>query len=395
MGYYTSIQDWIAFPDPLANPYYPFGDAYNLPYDISLKLWNIVGGAIAWLIDLLFPGNAVSEWLVCDMTANFFALVIFMLIVFMVVFIAVLVVLWEERKVLGRAMDRRGTMVGMMGFLQCVADGFKIFMKDNIYSKRVDGMTYWWTLSLIIGTSVLIACMVPLSDRWFVVDYECGLLIVMGLFALAPFFILVSGWSQNNKYSLIGGLRAAEMMISYEIPMLIIIATVALQAGTLNINGIVEAQYGTLPYFIPQAVGFVTFFICAIAESERAPFDLAEAESELVEGWQTEYAGMKWGLIMLADYLRGFCACGMIVILFLGGWNLPGVHLTEWESWLPVPELTFLLKGFLVFFIMVIIRCATPRVRTDTILNLGWKVFLPLAILNLVIVVTYKAGGIF
>lgn len=395
MGYYTSIQDWIAFPDPLANPYYPFGDAYNLPYDISLKLWNIVGGAIAWLIDLLFPGNAVSEWLVCDMTANFFALVIFMLIVFMVVFIAVLVVLWEERKVLGRAMDRRGTMVGMMGFLQCVADGFKTFMKDNIYSKRVDGMTYWWTLSLIIGTSVLIACMVPLSDRWFVVDYECGLLIVMGLFALAPFFILVSGWSQNNKYSLIGGLRAAEMMISYEIPMLIIIATVALQAGTLNINGIVEAQYGTLPYFIPQAVGFVTFFICAIAESERAPFDLAEAESELVEGWQTEYAGMKWGLIMLADYLRGFCACGMIVILFLGGWNLPGLHLTEWESWLPVPELTFLLKGFLVFFIMVIIRCATPRVRTDTILNLGWKVFLPLAILNLVIVVTYKAGGIF
>lgn len=395
MGYYTSIQDWIAFPDPLANPYYPFGDAYNLPYDISLKLWNIVGGAIAWLIDLLFPGNAVSEWLVCDMTANFFALVIFMLIVFMVVFIAVLVVLWEERKVLGRAMDRRGTMVGMMGFLQCVADGFKTFMKDNIYSKRVDGMTYWWTLSLIIGTSVLIACMVPLSDRWFVVDYECGLLIVMGLFALAPFFILVSGWSQNNKYSLIGGLRAAEMMISYEIPMLIIIATVALQAGTLNINGIVEAQYGTLPYFIPQAVGFVTFFIYAIAESERAPFDLAEAESELVEGWQTEYAGMKWGLIMLADYLRGFCACGMIVILFLGGWNLPGVHLTEWESWLPVPELTFLLKGFLVFFIMVIIRCATPRVRTDTILNLGWKVFLPLAILNLVIVVTYKAGGIF
>ncbi|MBO5600961.1 MAG: NADH-quinone oxidoreductase subunit H [Candidatus Methanomethylophilus sp.] len=414
---YTSIIDWITgvysqhgWADPIqANPYYPFGDAYNLPYDIGMKLWNIIGGAIAWLLDLLFPGNDVSTWLVCDMTNNIFALVLFMVLVFAVVFVACLISLWEERKVLGRGMDRRGTMIGMWGFLQCVADGLKTFMKDNVFSKKVDGMTYWWTVALIIGTSVLIDCMVPLSPRWFVVNYDAGLLIIMGLYALAPFFILVSGWSQNNKYSLIGGIRAAEMMISYEVPLLIIIATAALLAGSLNINDIVMAQTKHFWYVIPMFVGFVTFMICATAESERAPFDLAEAESELVEGWQTEYGGMKWGLIMLADYLRGACSCGIIVLLFFGGWNLPFMEWTYFLGdgiasfhqtfmwWFPAPELTFLLKAWLVFFVMIAIRLGTGRVRTDTILNLGWKVFMPLSILNLVIVLIFKLfiGGVF
>ncbi len=412
---YSSIIDWVTgaysqhgWADPLwANPYYPFGEGvYNLPYDIGMKLWNIIGGTIAWLLNLLFPGNDVSTWLVCDMTNNLLALVLFMLVIFIVAFVAVLVSLWEERKCLGRGMDRRGTMIGMWGFLQCVADGLKTFMKDNVYSKKVDNMTYWWTVALIIGTSVLIDCMVPLSTRWFVVDYDAGLLIIMGLYALAPFFILVSGWSQNNKYSLIGGIRAAEMMISYEVPMLIIIATAALLAGSLNINDIVMAQTEHFWYMIPMFVGFVTFVMCATAEAERAPFDLAEAESELVEGWQTEYGGMKWGLIMLADYLRGACSCGMIVLLFWGGWNLP---FTEWTYfvgegfhqnflwWFPAPELTFLLKAWFAFFLMIAIRLGVGRVRTDSILNLGWKVFMPLAIFNLVIVIVLKtfAGGVF
>ncbi|MDY7059948.1 MAG: complex I subunit 1 family protein [Methanomethylophilus alvi] len=392
---YTSLLDWISYPDPLANPYYPFGDVYNLPYDIALKLWDIIGGTLAWLINLIFPGNGVSEWLVCDMTSNFFALVLFMVIIFAVAFVAVLVSLWEERKVLGRGMDRRGTMIGMWGFLQCVADGFKTFMKDNISSTKVDKMGYWWTVALIIGTSVLIDCMIPLSHRWFVVDYGTGLLIIMALYALAPFFILVSGWAQNNKYSLIGGIRAAEMMMAYEVPILIVIATTCLLAGSFNINDIVNAQYDNVWFIIPEFIGFITFFMCATAESERAPFDLAEAESELVEGWQTEYAGMKWGLIMLADYLRGACSCGMIVILFFGGWTLPFIDLGSWTSWWPVPEAVFLLKAWFVFLLMIILRLAVARVRTDTILNLGWKVFMPLSIVNLVVVLLLKVGGIF
>lgn len=387
---YQSILDWINFSDPMSNPYYPFGDAYNLPYDISMKIWEILGGTIAWLINLIFPGNGVSGWLVCDMTANFFALVVFMILMFAVPFIGCLVSLWEERKILGRAMDRRGTMIGMWGFLQCVADGLKTFMKENVQSKAVDKMAFMWTCSLVIGVSVLLAIMVPLSGRWFVVDYGSGLLIIMALYALAPFFILVSGWAQNNKFTLIGGIRAAEMMLAYEIPILIIIATVALEAGTFNINGIVQAQYDTIPYFIPQFVGFITFLFCATAEAERAPFDLAEAESELVEGWQTEYSGMKWGLIMLADYLRGYVSCAMIVIMFFGGWNIPFIG--DWNNYMP--EFVFLLKAWFVFFLMILIRLGTARVRTDQILNLGWRVFMPLAVANLMIVLMLKVGGI-
>ena len=372
------LLDWINFgSDPMANAYYPF-DSYNLPFDIGYQLWEILGGTIAWLIDLIFPGNSVSTWLMCDAVSTLLALVVFMLLIFLVAFVSTLIVLWEERKCLGRMMDRRGTMVGMKGFLQCVADGLKTFQKENVVPAKVDKMTYMWTVSLVIGVSVLVLCMVPLSSRWFVVDYDTGLLIIMAFFALAPFFILVSGWAQNNKYSLIGGMRAAELMISYEVPMLILICTTALMAGSFNINDIVYAQADSVWYIVPQILGAITFFTCAVAE----------AEAELVEGWQTEYAGMKWGLVMLADYMRGSVSCSMFVILYLGGWTLPFIG----DG--PIPEIVFLLKAYVVFFFMSLIRAATGRVRTDQILNLGWKVFMPLSVFNLVIVLLLMTGGV-
>lgn len=386
---YTSILDFIDFfQDPMQNAYYPF-DTYNLAFDIGYKLWEIIGGLIAWLINLIFPGNCVSEWLMSEPVCVLLALIIFMLLIFIVAFVAVLISLWEERKLLGRMMDRRGTMVGMKGFLQCVADGLKTFMKENTAPKKVDSMTYWWTVSLVVGVSVLLACMIPLSQRWYVVDYDSGLLIIMALFALAPFFVLVSGWSQNNKYAMIGGMRAAELMISYEVPMLIMVATTALLAGSFNIGDIVYAQNDSVWYIIPQIIGAITFFVCATAESERVPFDIAEAETELVEGWQTEYAGMKWGLIMLGDYFRGAVACNMFVIMYLGGWTLPIIG----DSFLP--EIIFLLKGWLVFAGMVLFRAAMGRVRPDQIVNIGWKVFMPLSVLNLAVVLLLKVGGIF
>ena len=390
---YKSLTDWIDWNGVaghmMSNPYYPFGDAYNLPFDMAWKLWDILGGTIAWLINLIWAGNPISTWLMCDATMTLMSLVLFMLIIFIVVFVCTLLSLWMERKCLGRMMDRRGTMIGMKGFLQCVADGLKTFMKENTIPTKVDKMTYMWCVSLVIGVSVLVACMIPLSQRWFVVDYGSGLLIVMAFYALAPFFILVSGWAQNNKYSLIGGMRAAELMISYEVPMLIMIATTALLAGSVNIGDIVYAQNDTMWYIIPQFIGFITFFICATAESERAPFDIPEAEAELVEGWQTEYAGMKWGLIMLADYFRGYVSCAMVAIMYLGGWTLPFIG----DSFLP--EIIFLVKAWFVFFLMILVRCAWARVRTDQILNLGWKVFMPLSVFNLVIVVLLKVGGVF
>ncbi|MDR1405330.1 MAG: NADH-quinone oxidoreductase subunit H [Candidatus Methanoplasma sp.] len=388
---YSSILDWIQFGDVMSNPFYPY-QTYNLPFDIGYKLWEIIGGLIAWLINLIFPGNGVSTWLISPEVSNMFALVLFMVIIFAVAFVVTLISLWMERKVLGRIMDRRGTMVGLKGFMQCIADGLKTFMKENTIPKKVDKMTYMWTVSLIIGTSVLIACMVPLSPRWFVVNYGTGLLVIMALFALAPFFILVSGWAQNNKYSLIGGMRAAELMISYEVPMLIMIATTCLLAGSFNINDIVNMQSDTVWFFIPQIFGFITFIFCATAEAERVPFDIAEAEAELVEGWQTEYAGMKWGLIMLADYMRGYVSCAMVVIMYLGGWLIPFVS-EGVNGW--IPEIVFLLKVWFVFFIMIVLRGALARVRTDQIVNIGWKVFMPLSVVNFAVVLLLKVGGVF
>lgn len=390
---YKSLTDWIDWNgvagNMMSNPYYPFGGDYNLPFDMAWKLWDIIGGTIAWLINLIWDGNPISTWLMCDAMMTLMSLIIFMLLVFIVVFVCTLISLWMERKCLGRMMDRRGTMVGLKGFLQCVADGLKTFMKENTIPKKVDKMTYMWCVSLIVGVSVLVACMIPLSQRWFVVNYGSGLLIVMAFYALAPFFILVSGWAQNNKYSLIGGMRAAELMISYEVPMLIMIGTTALLAGSVNIGDIVNAQNDTMWYFIPQIIGFITFFFCATAEAERTPFDIAEAEAELVEGWQTEYAGMKWGLIMLADYFRGYVSCAMVAIMYLGGWTLPFIG----DSFMP--ELIFLAKAWFVFFLMILVRCALARVRTDQILNIGWKVFMPLSVINLVIAILLKTGGVF
>ena len=388
----SSMKDWMQYGDPMSNPYYPY-DTYNVVYDIGFEVYQFLGGIVAWLIDLLLPGNPVSEWLISDAVVNAFAIIILALLIFIVIFVGVLISLWEERKVLGRFMDRRGTMIGMKGFMQCVADGLKTFMKENTLPKKIDKMTYMWTVSLIIGTSALVACMLPLSDRFYIVNFDSGLLIVMALYALAPFFILVSGWSQNNKYSLIGGMRAAESMISYEIPMLIIVCSVAVLSGTFNIGGIVAAQNESMWYIIPLFVGFIVFFTCSCAEAERSPFDLAEAEAELVEGWQTEYAGMKWGLIMLGDYLRGFASCAMISIMFLGGWNIAPFASDAVNGFLP--ELVQLLKGWFIFFIMIWVRVALPRVRIDQILNLGWKVFMPLSVINLAIAVLLKVGGVF
>lgn len=391
---YSSITNWVNFGSPLDNAFYIYGDVYNLPYAISYWVWELLGGAIAWLVNLLVPGNGLSTWLISDAVMNGMAIVLMVLVIFIVGFIVNLLMLWEERKFLGRMMDRRATMIGLKGFLQCLADGMKTMLKENVVPAKVDKKGYWWAVSLVIGVSVLTACMVPLSQRWFIVDYGTGLLIIFGLFALAPFMILVAGWSQNNKYSLIGGMRAAAQMISYEVPMLIVFASVALMAGSFNINDIVNAQFETMWYIIPQAIGFIVFMVAAIAESERIPFDLPEAEAELVEGWQTEYAGMKWGLIMLGDYFRGYTACALGVIMFWGGWLLPGIGTLSIGS-IEIPELVFLLKVFLMFFIMVWSRATFCRVRTDQILTLGWKYLIPLASINLMLVVLMMAGGVF
>ena len=380
---YTSIRDFMPNYDPEqiyeagVYPYVKGGEMiYNLPYDISLKVWDALGGIIAWLINIFFPGNGFSQSLISPEVSNAMAIILMVVVIFAIGFVINLTMIWQERKFLGRTMDRRGTMIGPLGYFQCLGDGLKTFMKENIAPKDIDKKIYWWALVLVIGTSVLIACMVPLSPRWFIVDYQSGLLIILAFF------------------SLIGGIRAAELMISYEAPMLITFASVVLLTGHFNIGGIIDWQENNVWLIGPLIIGFFVCLICAVAESERAPFDLSEAESELVEGWQTEYAGMKWGLIMLGDYFRGYVACAFVNIMFLGGWSMPFINEFDWY-YQYFPELFFVLKTCFVFIAFIMARGAIARVRTDQILNIGWRVLMPFAVINLGVAILLKVGGVF
>ncbi|MDD7423432.1 MAG: NADH-quinone oxidoreductase subunit H [Candidatus Methanomethylophilaceae archaeon] len=406
---YSSILNWIINRDDWVNTVVNGVDysgivnmspyaGYNLPYDIGVKIWESLGGLIAWLINLIFPGNPVSYTLVSDPVTNAMAIILMVVVIFAIGFVVNLTMIWQERKFLGRQMDRRGTMIGPLGYFQCLGDGLKTFMKENVAPRDIDKKIYWWGLTLVIGTSVLLACMIPLSPRWYIVDFNTGLLIIFAFFALAPFLIMCAGWAQNNKYSLIGGLRAAELMISYEVPMLILFAATVYMTGSFNIGDIISWQENNIWLIVPQILGFIVCVVCAVAESERVPFDLSEAEAELVEGWQTEYAGMKWGLIMLGDYFRGYVACALVCIMYLGGWSMPIISSFDWY-YQYLPELFFVLKTCFVFIFFITARGALPRVRTDQIVNVGWKVLMPLAVVNLVITILVKwfieNGGVF
>ena len=406
---YSSILNWIINRDDWVNTVVNGVDysgivnmspyaGYNLPYDIGVKIWESLGGLIAWLINLIFPGNPVSYTLVSDPVTNAMAIILMVVVIFAIGFVVNLTMIWQERKFLGRQMDRRGTMIGPLGYFQCLGDRLKTFMKENVAPRDIDKKIYWWGLTLVIGTSVLLACMIPLSPRWYIVDFNTGLLIIFAFFALAPFLIMCAGWAQNNKYSLIGGLRAAELMISYEVPMLILFAATVYMTGSFNIGDIISWQENNIWLIVPQILGFIVCVVCAVAESERVPFDLSEAEAELVEGWQTEYAGMKWGLIMLGDYFRGYVACALVCIMYLGGWSMPIISSFDWY-YQYLPELFFVLKTCFVFIFFITARGALPRVRTDQIVNVGWKVLMPLAVVNLVITILVKwfieNGGVF
>jgi NADH-quinone oxidoreductase subunit H len=301
--------------------------------------------------------------------------------VFVGAFLASLWVIWIERKVLGRMMDRRGTQVGWLGGFQNFADGIKTMLKEIIIPQDSDKKLYTYAVVLIIACSAMLLGLIPWSEFWYAVNVPMALLLGLAVFSVAPFAILIGGWASNNKYTVIGGMRAAAQLIAYEVPLLLVVVSVVIMVGSLNFNDIVIWQIENVWLIAPLIIGCITFFVAGLAEVERIPFDLPEAEAELVEGWQTEYGGFRWGLIMLCDYVRAYIVCLLITVLFLGGWAGPE----------PVPpEVWTLIKTFLVFFIMVWVRAAMVRIRTDQILKIGWRRLMPLAFINLVIVVLIK-----
>lgn len=338
------------------------------------------------------PGVAAGSWLA-------WSIVFFLqgMVIFSFTMLNATAMIWVERKILGRLMDRRGpSHVGLFGLLQNFADGIKLFLKEIVFAKGVDRFSFYWGPVVIIASTLMILVVLPVSPGMAIgkgIGMELSLLFGLAMFTVTPFAILVVGWASNNKYSLMGGMRSAAQMMSYEVPLLLSVAAVVLMAGSLNIFEIVAAQRDFTWFIVPQILGFVVFFVAMVAEIERIPFDLPEAEAELIEGWMTELSGARFAMLMAIEYVRGYAGIALMVLLFLGGWSGPWIPFVGYVGILPA-ELWFFLKVYLLFAVWVWMRGSLPRIRTDQILNIGWKVLLPLSLANLVIAVVITEWGV-
>ncbi|HEY3217155.1 MAG TPA: NADH-quinone oxidoreductase subunit NuoH [Candidatus Eisenbacteria bacterium] len=315
-------------------------------------------------------------WSNPDFQFVFWALVKILVILHGMLFV-VSYVIYVERKVAGHMQARTGpNRVGPLGLLQPVADVLKLFFKEEFMPEGANRVIFHIAPMLAVIPALVTFAVVPFgaTGAFVVTDVNVGLLLFLAMSSLGVYAITLGGWSSNNKYALLGGLRSSAQMISYELAMGLSTIGVLLLAGSLSLVDIVKAQ-GRVWYVVFQPVAFGIFMITALAETNRAPFDLPEAEAELVAGFHTEYSSMKFGLFFLGEFANVISICSIAVTLFLGGWNGP---------WLPdsLKFLWFFAKlGLLIFFFMWV-RWTFPRLRYDQLMHLGWKVLLPLSLLN-------------
>ena len=299
-----------------------------------------------------------------------------MIIVFLILFSVLTVsglLIWLERRLLALWQERYGpNRVGPFGLLQVAADMIKVLVKEDWTPPFADRAVFIIAPAVIVICAVLSFAVIPFAPGVGVVDLNIGILFFLALSAHGVYSVALAGWASDSKYSLLGGLRASAQMLSYEVFMGLSLMGVVLMTGSFNLREIVEAQ-DTVPFVIPQFFGFMTFVIAGIAELRRLPFDIAEAESELVAGFHSEYSGMKFGMFFVGEYLGVILISCLITVLFLGGWLGP---------WLP-PALWFVLKTFAVIALFILARGALPRPRYDQLMAYGWKVMLPLALTNL------------
>ena len=283
--------------------------------------------------------------------------------------------IWLERRLLGVFQDRYGpNRVGPFGLLQVVADMIKIFTKEDWIPPFADKPVFILAPTVVMTTVLMSFAVIPFAPSIGVVDFNIGLLFFLAMSSLSVYSVMLAGWSSNSKYSLLGGMRSAAQMLSYEVFMGLSLAGVVLLAGSFNLRDIVEAQRRVW-FFIPQVLGLVTFLLAGLAETHRLPFDLPEAESELIAGYHSEYSGMKFGMFFVGEYLGIALISSFIVTLFFGGWLGP---------FLP-PFVWFGLKTLVFICLFILLRAALPRPRFDQLMAFAWKAMLPLTLLNLVV----------
>jgi len=283
--------------------------------------------------------------------------------------------IWVERRLLALFQDRYGpNRVGPFGLLQVLADMIKIFAKEDWIPPFADRAVFVLAPAVIVVTVLMSFAVLPFAPGVIVADLNIGLLFILGMSSLGVYSVVLAGWSSDNKYSLLGALRASAQMLSYEVFMGLSLMGVVLLAGSFNLTHIVEAQRGVW-FVLPQFLRFILFLITNVAKTQRLPFDLPETESELIAGYHSEYSGMKFGMFFVGEYLGVTLISALIAILFFGGWLGPVLP----------PLIWFLVKMFFFIAFFILLRAALPRPRFDQLMAWGWKVMLPLALANLLV----------
>ncbi len=296
------------------------------------------------------------------------------------------VMIWVERRGLALWQERYGpNRVGPFGLLQPMADVVKLFFKEDWIPPFADRWVFVLAPTIVMIATLFAFAVVPVAGGWGVVDLNVGLLFFLATSSMAAYSVVLAGWSSNNKYALLGGLRSAAQMLTYEVFMGLSLMGVVAQAGSFSLWDVVRAQRGVW-FVVPQFLGFVIFLIAGLAETHRLPFDLPEAESELVAGYHSEYSSMKFGMFFAGEYVGITLISALIATLFFGGWRGP---------WLPGPVWLLLKTAvFLVFFVLM--RASLPRPRYDQLMSWGWKLLLPLALANLVVtgaILVWRGGA--
>lgn len=297
------------------------------------------------------------------------------LVILLVVVISAALLSFVERRLLALWQDRYGpNRVGPFGMFQLGADMIKMFFKEDWTPPFADRLTFWLAPAIAMSSLLIAFVVVPITPTWGVSDLNVGLLFFFAMAGLGVYAVIFAGWSSNNKYALLGGLRSTAQTVTYEVFMGLSVMGVVAIAGSFNLRDIVDAQQG-LWFIIPQFLGFITFAMAGVAVAHRHPFDLPEAEQELAAGYHTEYSGLKWGMFFVGEYVAIVLVSAMLVTLFLGGWHGP---------WLP-PFVWFALKTAFFIMLFILLRATLPRPRYDQMMAAGWKVCLPLTLINLLV----------
>ncbi|MES2395687.1 MAG: NADH-quinone oxidoreductase subunit NuoH [Bacteroidota bacterium] len=323
--------------------------------------------------------------------------IILVVVVFAVTLVVAMYSTYAERKVAAFLQDRIGpNRAGPFGILQPLADGIKMFMKEEVIPGASNKALFIIGPSLVLLTACMTGVVIPWGSPLIIdgtvyplqiTDVNIGILYLFGVISLGVYGIMIGGWASNNKYSLLGAIRASSQMISYEVAMGLSIIALVMTTGTLSLGQIAEQQHGWHWNVLVQPLGFFIFIICAFAETNRAPFDLPECETELVGGYHTEYSSMKLGFFLFAEYINMFISSAVIATFYFGGYNMPFIErFVQDPNWLAILGVVFLFMK-IVFFIFVFmwVRWTLPRFRYDQLMNLGWKILIPLSLLNIVI----------